>query len=75
MMILLMVVFSVLLTFALFSILSETITCMTDTLLVCFIEAPERLRTSAKEFHDRLAKFYGKELQKRLILIQEAQAS
>jgi hypothetical protein len=55
---------AILVSFALFAVFSETVLCMTDTLLVCFIEAPERLLSTAKELHNRLAKFYGKQLQK-----------
>jgi hypothetical protein len=59
-------VMAMLLTFAIFAILAEPILTLSDTLLVCFAEAPERLQASHGELHDRLAKYYGKSLQQRL---------
>jgi hypothetical protein len=55
-------VFSVLFTFAIFAVLSEPVLVTSDTLLVCFAEAPERLSSSAAELAQLLADVYEKEV-------------
>jgi hypothetical protein len=59
-------IMAMLLTFAIFAILSEPVLTLSDTLLVCFAEAPERLQANHGELHDRLVKYYGKSLQQRM---------
>lgn len=48
------------LTIAIFSIFQQPIRAISDTLLVCFAEDPDRLKSSAEELYDRLASRYGK---------------
>jgi hypothetical protein len=49
-------------TLAVFSVLEKQIRALSDTIIVCFVEAPERLQSSALELYRLLADFYGKEL-------------
>jgi hypothetical protein len=56
-------VFACLFSFALFAVLSEPVVTLSDTLLVCFVERPDRLRTSASELYDLLSEFYASELE------------
>jgi hypothetical protein len=44
---------------AIFAVLVQPITAVSDTLLVCFGEAPERLRSSAAQLYDYLVEHYG----------------
>jgi hypothetical protein len=55
-------VFAALMSFALFAVYSEPVITMSDTLLVCFLEAPERLLSSAAELYESLKKYYMDEL-------------
>jgi hypothetical protein len=64
----LVAVISALLTFAVFEMFSNPMVVMTDTLFVCFAEAPDRLKSSANDLYERLVKYYGKNLSKKLDL-------
>lgn len=57
-------IMGLLFTFGVFDILCEPILVVSDTLLVCFAESPENLRTTASELYDKLSKYYGKKLSK-----------
>ena len=52
--------------FALFEILSQPFIVISDTLLVCFVEAPEQLKTSADSLYELLKDFYGEKLHEKL---------
>ncbi|OHS97599.1 XYPPX repeat family protein [Tritrichomonas foetus] len=48
--------------FALFEILRQPFIVMSDTLLVCFVEAPENLKSSANELYEILKGYYGEHI-------------
>jgi hypothetical protein len=62
----LMCVLTVFFTFGIFELFSNPILVSSDTLLVCFAEAPERLKTTASDLYDKLKQFYGKHLRRKL---------
>jgi hypothetical protein len=45
-------------TIAIFVVLEQPIRAMSDTILVCFAEAPERLESSAAELYNIIARYY-----------------
>jgi hypothetical protein len=49
-------------TLALFILLEQPLLSLSDTILVCFVEAPERLRSSAHEMYELLVDAYGSQL-------------
>jgi hypothetical protein len=55
---------TLLFTLCIFSVLEKPIRAYCDTILVCFAEAPEQLKSSARELYDLLAEFYGTALAK-----------
>lgn len=59
-------VFSLLLTLAIFAVMTQPITTIADTLLVCFAEEPEALKTSSNELYEELKSFYGEQLTRRV---------
>jgi hypothetical protein len=50
---------TLILTIAIFTIFQQPIRSISNTLFVCFAEAPNRLKSSAEELYDRLAEPYG----------------
>jgi hypothetical protein len=48
--------------FALFAVLSEPLVTGSDTLIVCYLEAPDRLASSAKDLAERLNMEYAERL-------------
>lgn len=55
-------VFACLFTFTIFVSLADPLLVVSDTLLVCFAEAPENLHTTASELYDKLVEYYGEAL-------------
>jgi hypothetical protein len=47
-------------TLAIFILMEKPIRAYSDTILVCFVEAPEMLKSSASELYSLLADYYGK---------------
>lgn len=54
------------LTLAIFTVFDEPIRSISDTLLVCFCEAPQQLESSAHDLYTILAEFYGSSVHKRI---------
>jgi hypothetical protein len=54
--------FALLFTYAIFVILSEPIITMCDTLMLCFMECPGQMLSTAKDLADRFNKHYNTEL-------------
>jgi hypothetical protein len=52
-------------TLAVFGLLEQPVKSMADTLLICFVEAPEKLQSSASEAALILLEFYKEELGRR----------
>jgi hypothetical protein len=46
-------------TLCIFAVLEKPLVSVSDTLLVCYAEAPEQLRTTASDLYDALARYYG----------------
>jgi hypothetical protein len=62
----LMLIAAVMLTLAIFIVLEQPIRAISDTLLVCFVEAPDRLQSSASELAHIMIGYYQEELGKRV---------
>ena len=54
------------LTLAIFAVLEEPIRSISDTLLVCFCEAPQHLESSASDLYRTLADYYGDAVNKKV---------
>lgn len=52
--------------FALFFILRQPFVVISDTLLLCFVENPECLKTSANELYETMKHYYGDKLEEKL---------
>ena len=63
---LMMLVFSLLFTLCLFTIFEQPILTLSDTLFVCFAEAPERLKTTASDLYDIFVRLYNKSLDSKI---------
>jgi hypothetical protein len=61
----LMAVGTGMITLAIFSLLQQPIRAISDTILVCFVEEPDRLQSSAAELANILTGYYQAELMKR----------
>jgi hypothetical protein len=57
-------VIGLLVTIAIYAILSKPIQAISDTVLICFSEAPDQLQTSAHDLHVALADHYGQNARK-----------
>lgn len=60
-------VFSLFFTFAIFVIFSKPIITVSDTLLVCFAEDPEALKTSEEELYEDMKDYYSVNLNSKLV--------
>ena len=56
--IILLAVLSFFLTFIIWEVIKSPLVTLTDTLLVCFFEAPENLKTTGYELYELLEKYY-----------------
>jgi hypothetical protein len=52
-------------TLAIFAVLEKPLISISDTLLVCYAERPEQLRTTASELYDALTEYYGNAVNER----------
>ena len=59
-------VFTCIFTFSIFILLEQPLYTISDTLLICFSEAPEKLHTSANELYQTLCNLYQISLQRKL---------
>ncbi|OHT02962.1 XYPPX repeat family protein [Tritrichomonas foetus] len=59
-------VFAVVFTFAIFAVYSQPIITVSDTILVCFSEAPEKLKTSANELYENLKEYYHENVDEKI---------
>jgi len=59
-------IFTLLFTLAIFLLLEYPFETISDTLFICFAEAPEKLKTSANELYEFIVDNYGKNMKKKL---------
>jgi hypothetical protein len=59
-------IFAALFSYAIFSVLAEPVIVLSDTLLVCFVERPDRLQSSASELAENLTAWYTTELDQKV---------
>ncbi|KAH0795736.1 XYPPX repeat family protein [Histomonas meleagridis] len=58
--------FALFFTFSIFLIVDFPFEGMTDTLFICFVEAPEKLKTSASELYERMKNSFSDSMYKKL---------
>lgn len=56
-----------------FSVLEQPLLTISDTIIVCFAECPERLSTSAHDFYDAMCEAYGSNLRYNAKKLQKKQ--
>jgi hypothetical protein len=57
-----MAVVAAMVTLAIFVLLEQPLLSLSDTILVCFVEVPDRLQNSAHELYQLLVDTYGTQL-------------
>jgi hypothetical protein len=67
--------FALLFTYAIFVILAEPIITMCDTLMLCFMECPAQLQSSASDLAVRFNQYYGTQLMMKAQLQEEQRAA